>query len=80
MAMVNILDVADTNTKFGHFVFFDMTGWQMEYGSDCVYQTYFQQLIDKIDYTYEVWDVHQCKIEDDFANFFQKTHADPIKN
>ena len=40
-AMANVLDVADTNTEFGDFVFFDMPGWKTEYGSDCVYRTYF---------------------------------------
>ncbi len=53
--MKHVLDVADTNTEFGDFVFFDMPGWQTEYGSDCIYQTYFHQLIDKVDYTYIVW-------------------------
>ena len=54
-AMANVLDVADTNAEFGDFVFFDMPGWQTEYGSDCVYRTFFRQLIDKVDYTYVVW-------------------------
>ena len=54
-AMTNVLDVADTNSEFGDFVFFDMPGWQTEYGSDCVYRTYFHQLLDKVDYTYVVW-------------------------
>lgn len=53
--MKHVLDVADTNTEFGDFVFFDMPGWQTEYGSDCIYRTYFHQLIDKVDYTYIVW-------------------------
>ncbi|KAL3770734.1 hypothetical protein ACHAW5_001451 [Stephanodiscus triporus] len=70
-AMANVLDVADTNGEFGDFVFFDMPGWQTEYGSDCVYRTFFHQLIDKVDYTYVVWDVHHGKIEDDFAEFFR---------
>lgn len=70
-AMSNVLDVADTNTEFGDFVFFDMPGWQTEYGNDCVYNTYFHQLIDKVDFTYVVWDVHHGKIEDDFAEFFR---------
>jgi hypothetical protein len=54
-AMANVLDVADENTEFGDFVFFDMPGWQTEYASDCAYRTYFQQLIDKVDFTYVVW-------------------------
>lgn len=53
--MANVLDVADENNEFGDFVFFDMPGWQSEYGSDCVYRTYFRQLIDKVDFTYVVW-------------------------
>ena len=61
-AMSNVLDVADTNTEFGDFVFFDMPGWQTEYGNDCVYNTYFHQLIDKVDFTYVVWDVHHGKV------------------
>mmetsp|Transcript_7854 Transcript_7854/g.17041 ORF Transcript_7854/g.17041 Transcript_7854/m.17041 type:complete len:522 (+) Transcript_7854:73-1638(+) len=69
--MANVLDVADENVEFGDFVFFDMPGWQTEYGSDCVYRTFFHQLIDKVDYTYVVWDVNHGKIEDDFADFFQ---------
>lgn len=54
-AMANVLDVADENNEFGDFVFFDMPGWQSEYGSDCIYRTYFRQLIDKVDFTYVVW-------------------------
>jgi hypothetical protein len=54
-AMTNVLDVADTNGEFGDFVFFDMPGWKSEYGSDCVYRTYFHTLIDRVDYTYVVW-------------------------
>ena len=54
-AMSNVLDVADTNNEFSDFVFFDMPGWQTEYSADCVYRTYFQQLIDKVDYTYIIW-------------------------
>ena len=54
-AMPQVLDVADTNDEFGDFVFFDMPGWQTEYASDCVYRTFFQQLIDKVDFTYVVW-------------------------
>ena len=57
-AMSNVLDVADENTEFGDFVFFDMPGWQSEYASDCTYRTYFQQLLDKVDFTYVVWWVH----------------------
>ena len=71
LAMTNVLDVADANTEFDDFIFFDMPGWQTEYGNDCVYRTYFHQLIDKVDYTYVVWDVHHGKIEDDFAEFFR---------
>mmetsp|Transcript_40302 Transcript_40302/g.72605 ORF Transcript_40302/g.72605 Transcript_40302/m.72605 type:complete len:347 (-) Transcript_40302:1426-2466(-) len=71
-AMANVLDVADTNSEFGDdFVFFDMPGWQTEYGKDCVYKTFFYQIIDKVDFTYVVWDVNHGKIEDDFAAFFQ---------
>jgi len=70
-AMANVLDVADENEEFGDFVFFDMPGWQTEYGSDCVYRTFFRQLIEKVDFTYVVWDVNHGKIEDQFAEFFQ---------
>ena len=54
-SMANVLDVADTNEEFADFVFFDMPGWQTEYGADCIYNTYFHQLIDKVDFTYVVW-------------------------
>ena len=53
-----------TNAKFGDFVFFDMLGWQTEYGLDCVYRAYFRQLVDKVNYTCMVWDIHFGKIED----------------
>jgi hypothetical protein len=51
----NVLDVADTDQEFGtDFVFFDMPGWQREYASNCVYRTFYSQLIDKVDFTYVV--------------------------
>lgn len=50
-----VCSLADENTEFGDFVFFDMPGWQSEYASDCTYRTYFQQLLDKVDFTYVVW-------------------------
>ncbi|KAL7479021.1 hypothetical protein ACHAW6_004767 [Cyclotella cf. meneghiniana] len=71
VAMPNVLDVADTNSEFGDFVFFDMPGWQTEYASECTYRTYFQQLLDKVDFTYVVWDVSHGKIEEEFASFFR---------
>lgn len=50
----NVLDVADTNTEFKDFVFFDMPGWQREYGEECTYRTFYSQLIDKADFVYVV--------------------------
>lgn len=50
----NVLDVADTNTEFADFVFFDMPGWQREYGEDCTYRMFYQQLMDKVDFIYVV--------------------------
>lgn len=67
----NVLDVADVNTEFRGFSFFDMPGWQTEYGQDCTYKTFYQQLIEKMDFVYVVWDVNHGKIEDEFARLFQ---------
>lgn len=69
--MANVLDVSDKNDEFDDFVFFDTPGWQSEYSSDCIYRTYFQQLINKVDFVYVVWDVSHGKIEGDFADFFR---------
>jgi len=52
--MTHVLDVADTNTEFAHFVFFDMPGWQREYGEDCRYRVFYKHLIDQVDYTFVV--------------------------
>ncbi|EJK76726.1 hypothetical protein THAOC_01495, partial [Thalassiosira oceanica] len=70
-SMANVLDVSDNNDEFDDFVFFDTPGWQSEYSSDCIYRTYFQQLINKVDFVYVVWDVSHGKIEGDFADFFR---------
>jgi GTPase SAR1 family protein len=67
----NVLDVADVNTEFQGFAFFDMPGWQNEYGQDCTYRTFYQQLIEKMDFVYVVWDLNHGKIEEEFAEFFQ---------
>lgn len=67
----NVLDVGDTNMEFAEFVFFDMPGWQREYGHDCAYRNFYKQLIEKVDFTYVVWDVNHGKIEDEFADFFR---------
>lgn len=69
--MANVLDVSDSNDEFDDFVFFDTPGWQSEYSSDCIYRTYFQQLINKVDFVYVVWDVSHGKIEGEFADFFR---------
>jgi len=66
----NVLDVADENDEFTGFVLYDMPGYQREYGQDCIYRHFYQQLIDKVDYTYIVWDLSHGKIEDEFADFF----------
>jgi hypothetical protein len=50
----NVLDVADANQEFDNFVFFDMPGWQREYGEECTYRTFYSQLIDKADFVYVV--------------------------
>jgi len=72
----NVLEVADVNTEFQDFVFFDMPGWQAEYGSDCTYRSFYEQLIEKMDFVYVVWDVNHGKIDDDFASFFrEKAHG-----
>ena len=70
-ALPNVLDVADTNSEFSDFVFFDMPGWQREYADDCAYKMFYRQLIDKVDFVYIVWDVNHGKIEDEFAEFFR---------
>lgn len=71
-----MLDVADENTEFQDFVFFDTPGYQAEYLKDCTYQTFYSQLIDKMDFIYVVWDVHHGKIDDHFASFFlDKAHG-----
>merc|ERR1740136_515986 len=51
--------------------FFDMPGYQREYGVDCRYRNFYRQLIDRVDFTFVVWDVNHGKIEDEFAEFFQ---------
>ena len=83
-ALPNVLDVADTNTEFADFVFIDMPGWQREYGRDCSYRMFYQQVIDKVDFVYVVWDVSHGKIEDEFAQFFRNkargTHYELIYN
>lgn len=53
-ALPNVLDVADTNEEFRDFVFFDMPGWQREYGQDCSYHMFYKQLLEKVDFTYVV--------------------------
>jgi hypothetical protein len=53
-ALPNVLDVADMNQEFADFVFFDMPGWQREYGEDCAYRMFYMQLLDKVDFTYVV--------------------------
>ena len=57
MTLPNVVDVADTNQEFENFVFFDMPGWQREYGDACTYRSFYQQLLDKVDFTYIV-----CKL------------------
>lgn len=69
--LANTVDVADTNTEFTGFVFLDMPGWQNEYYHDCAYRTFYQQLMDQIDFVYVVWDVNHGKVEEEFASFFQ---------
>ena len=51
----NVVDVADSNTEFEHFVFFDTPGWQSEYRNNCEYESFYRQLIDKMDFVYVVW-------------------------
>ncbi|CAJ1959499.1 unnamed protein product [Cylindrotheca closterium] len=67
----NVLDVADTNSEFDGFVFLDMPGWQNEYHHDCAYRTFYEHLMDQMDYVYVVWDLNHGKIEDEFAEFFK---------
>jgi GTPase SAR1 family protein len=80
----NVLDVADVNTEFGNFVFFDTPGWQSEYKNDCTYESFYRQLIDKVDFIYLVWDLNHGKIEDHFADYFKTktkgTHYEFIYN
>lgn len=72
----NVLDVADENTEFRDFVFFDMPGWQNEYADDCTYSSFYSQLIEKMDFVYVVWDLNHGKIDDKFASFFkEKAHG-----
>ena len=59
-ALPNVLDVADTNQEFADFVFYDMPGWQREYGEDCTYRMFYKQLIDKVDFTYVVCESRLC--------------------
>ena len=54
--LANVLDVADDNEEFAGFVFFDMPGYQREYGVDCRYRNFYRQLIDRVDFTFVVWD------------------------
>jgi len=67
----NVVDVADSNTEFEHFVFFDTPGWQSEYRNNCEYESFYRQLIDKMDFVYVVWDLSHGMIEDYFADFFK---------
>eukprot|EP00980_Cylindrotheca_fusiformis_P014691 scaffold4001_cov94-Cylindrotheca_fusiformis.AAC.9 len=82
--LANAVDVADINTEFKGFVFFDMPGWQNEYYNNCAYYTFYQQLLDKMDFVYVVWDLHHGKIEEEFAKFFHNkargTHYEIIYN
>lgn len=50
----NVVDIADSNEEFAEFVFFDTPGWQREYGEDCAYRMFYEQLIDKVDFVYVV--------------------------
>jgi len=70
-SLPNVIDIADTNQEFDNFVFFDMPGWQREYGDQCNYKTFYSQLIEKVDFVYVVWDVSHGKIEDEFADLFR---------
>ena len=67
----NVLDVADDNKQFSNFVFFDTPGWQHEYLDKCEYDSFYQQLVDKMDFIYVVWDLSHGKIDDHFADFFK---------
>ena len=49
-----------------------MPGWQPEYGSECVYRTFYEQMIEKMDFVYIVWDVNHGKIPDTFADLFKQ--------
>mmetsp|Transcript_28910 Transcript_28910/g.43659 ORF Transcript_28910/g.43659 Transcript_28910/m.43659 type:complete len:483 (+) Transcript_28910:92-1540(+) len=72
----NVLDVADLNEEFRDFVFFDMPGFQGEYANDCTYNSFYSQLLDRMDFNFVVWDVSHGKIENAFANFFlEKGHG-----
>ena len=72
----NVVDVADINTEFTDFVFFDMPGWQSEYADECSYHTFYEQLLGKMDFIYFVWDVNHGKVDDKFAAFFEhKAHG-----
>merc|ERR1711957_394448 len=53
-----------------------MPGWQAEYENDCTYSSFYQQLIEKMDFVYVVWDVNHGKIDDKFASLFkEKAHG-----
>lgn len=67
----NVVDIADDNKEFSNFVFFDTPGWQSEYMNNCQYESFYRQLIDKVDFIYVVWDLSHGKIEDYFADFFK---------
>ena len=67
----NVIEVADENTEFGNFVFFDTPGWQNEYMNNCEYDSFYKQLTDKVDFIYVVWDVSHGIIEDYFGNLFK---------
>jgi len=72
----NVLDVADVNSEFKDFVFFDTPGFQPEYANDCTYQSFYSQIIDQMDFIYVVWDVSHGKIDPQFASFFKdKAHG-----
>lgn len=72
----NTVDIADMNSEFEDFVFFDTPGFQQEYSNDCSYEVFYQQLIEKMDFVYVVWDVNHGKIDESFSSLFQnKAHG-----
>lgn len=72
----NTVDIADMNSEFEDFVFFDTPGFQQEYTNDCSYEVFYKQLIEKMDFVYVVWDVNHGKIDESFSSLFQnKAHG-----